>query len=238
MKEDISFLLSKEESPILEFKRQWYWDDSTPSGEMPDKWGELLKDLISLANGYLNYTGEHRYLIFGFSENEKSLYHVDFNKIKQLKNLVDFKKNLLQRLESCTKPALLCINIDTITIESKELLVFEILCPTHLTELKRDLKTKSRHLDEGSVLIRKGQKTDEVRTATPDEIESLKIEFAKYKDSELHKRHTSEVVLSTSERTIEKTVQLFIDKNSSFTLAENFPVKERNWKDNIVYEVY
>ena len=67
MKEDISLLLNREESPILEFKRQWYWDDSTPSNEMSDKWGELLKDIIALANGYLNRAGECRYLIFGFS---------------------------------------------------------------------------------------------------------------------------------------------------------------------------
>jgi hypothetical protein len=53
MQEDISLLLKKEESPTLEFKRQWYWNDSTPSEDMADKWGELLKDLISLANGYI-----------------------------------------------------------------------------------------------------------------------------------------------------------------------------------------
>lgn len=39
MKEDISVLLKREESPILEFKRQWYWNDSTPKEEMADKWG-------------------------------------------------------------------------------------------------------------------------------------------------------------------------------------------------------
>ncbi|MFA5583784.1 MAG: hypothetical protein WDA09_06180, partial [Bacteriovoracaceae bacterium] len=238
MKEDISLLLNREESPILEFKRQWYWDDSTPNEEMADKWGELLKDIISLANGYLNCTGEHRYLIVGFSEKENALYNVEFDKIKQLKNLGDFKKNLLQKLEGCTKPALIGVNISPVTIESNALLVFEIPCPTYLIELKRELKTKTRHLDEGAVLIRKGQKKDEVRTATPDEIENLKIELVKYKDSELHKRLNPELDLSTSERSIEKTVQLFIDKNASFTLADNFPVKERNWKDNIVYEVY
>ncbi|MDP5142570.1 ATP-binding protein [Rheinheimera baltica] len=238
MKEDISLLLKREESPILEFKREWYWDDSTPKVEMADKWGELLKDIISLANGYLNCTGEYRYLIIGFSEKERALYNVEFDKIKQLKNLTDFRKILFQKLEGCTKPALLGINIEPVIIESKTLFVFEIQCPTYLIELKRELKTKTRHLDEGVVLIRRGQKTDEVRTATPDEIENLKLEFAKYKDSELHKRLNPELGLSTSERSIEKTVQLFIDKNASFTLAENFPVKERNWKENIVYEVY
>lgn len=238
MKEDISVLLKREESPILEFKRQWYWNDSTPKEEMADKWGELIKDLISLANAYLNKAGECRYLIFGFSEEERKVYSLDLDKIKQLKNLSGFKKTLLQKLESCTKPSLVDINIKQITIESKTLLVFEIPSPINLIELKRELKTKTRHLDEGAVLIRKGQKTDEIRTATPDEIEDLKFEFAKYKHSELYKKLNPEDGLSRSEKSVEKTIQLFIDKNSSFTLAEKFPVKERNWKENIIYEVY
>lgn len=92
MQEEITILLEKEESPTLEFKKQWYWDDTTPNEEMADKWGELLKDLISLANGYINKAGEHRYLIFGFSETEKKTYSLALDKVKQLKNLTRFKK--------------------------------------------------------------------------------------------------------------------------------------------------
>lgn len=55
--------------------------------------GELIKDLISLANAYLNKAGEYRYLIFGFSEEEKKVYSLDLDKIKQLKNLGGFKKH-------------------------------------------------------------------------------------------------------------------------------------------------
>ena len=35
------------------------------------KWGEFLKDIISLANAYHSYVGQSRYLIFGFCESEK-----------------------------------------------------------------------------------------------------------------------------------------------------------------------
>src|SRR5699024_8330189 len=144
MKEDISVLLKREESPILEFKRQWYWNDSTPKEEMADKWGELIKDLISLANAYLNKAGECRYLIFGFSEEARKVYSLDLDKIKQLKNLSGFKKTLLQKLESCTKASLVDINIKQITIESNALLVFELPSPINLIELQRDLKTQTR----------------------------------------------------------------------------------------------
>ena len=238
MKEDINFLLQKEESPVLEFKRQWYWEETTPSTEMADKWGELTKDLISLANGYINHVGKHRYLIFGFSETERKKYNIDISSIKHLNNLTQFKKSLLQRMEKYTKPSLLEINIETVLNESHTLLVFEIPCPTQLIELKNELKTKTRHLDEGSILVRKGQKSDEIRTATPDEIDQLKSEFLSYKDSSLFKLMNPENEPKISEKSIEKTIQLFIDKNSSFSLAENYPVKERNWKENIIFETY
>jgi hypothetical protein len=238
MKEEISLLLEKEESPTLEFKRQWYWDDSTLSDDMADKWGELIKDLISLANGYINKAGEYRYLIFGFSETEKKTYNLDVSNIKQLKNLTRFKKDLLQRLEKVTKPSFIDINIKMLTVEEDNLLVFEIPCPTQLVELKNELKTKTRHLDQGAILVRKGQKSDEVRTASPDEIEILKLELLKYSESTLYKKMNEQIEPSTSEKSIEKTIQLFIDKNSSFSLADKYPVKERNWKDNIVFEIY
>ncbi len=152
MQQDISHLLSKEESPILEFKRQWYWNDLTPAEEMPDKWGELIKDIISLANGYIDYVGEHRYLIFGFSEEEKITFDLELDKIKQFNNFIRFKKTLIEKIEGYTKPTIIEININTIDVESNKLLIFEIPCPTSLIELKKELKTKTRHLDEGIVL--------------------------------------------------------------------------------------
>lgn len=238
MQEEINLLLTKEESPTLEFKRQWYWDDSTPSIDMSDKWGELIKDLISLANGYINKVGECRYLIFGYSEDERKVYGLNLDNIKQLKNLQKFRKSLLQKLERVTTPTLLDINIKTIPVNDDVLLVFEVPSPIYLIELKNELKTKTRYIDEGAVLVRKGQKTDEVRTASPNEIESLKSEFTKYRESTLYKKLNVDDEPYTSEKSIEKTIQLFIDKNSSFSLADKFPVKERNWKDNIIFEVY
>ncbi len=238
MKEDLELLLDREESPVIEFKRQWYWNEDTPKSEMPDKWGELIKDLISLANGYITHAGAHRYLIVGFSETEREIYDVDLANIKQLSNLSQFRKNLIQRMEKYTKPSFININIEAIPIESDTLLVFEIPSPTQLIELKQELKTKTRCLDEGAVLVRKGQRSDEVRTANPSEIETLKAEFFSYSGSSLFQtmNPTSKPVIS--ERSIEKTVQLYIDKNSSFSLADAYPVKERNWRENIIYEVY
>ncbi len=210
MEDKIHTLLSQDESPILEFKRQWYWDDNTPKDQMSDKWGEFQKDLISLANAYLGYPGKTRYLIFGFSEEDKEVYDVSLNKIKQLKNINIFKKNLYQRLEKLTKPSLLDFEIEVVDYEGKQLLIFTIPSPKYITELKSELKTKSRHLDEGAVLVRKGQKSDEVRIANPEEISNLKEEFNKYR-SNLN-IVTNEHELSKKEenvKSIEKTVQIY-----------------------------
>lgn len=240
MKEDLSVLLEQDESPILEFKRQWYWNDQTPPSQMSDQWGELIKDMISLANGYIDHVGHHRHLVIGFSDSDKTTHDVNFHAIKQLSNLHEFKKNLRQKLERYTSPSFIDFNIELIQLNNKHLLVFEIPSPTLLIELKKELKTKTRHLDLGAVLVRKGQNADEVRTATPKEYESLKAEFAVYRDSALYERMNPEEAPSNThiEKSIEKTVQLYMDQNRNFTLAPGYPVKVDDPKSGVHYEVY
>ncbi|TWD31150.1 NACHT domain-containing protein [Vibrio crassostreae] len=232
-------LLSQEESPVLEFKRQWYWNNDTDKTEMSDKWGEFLKDLISLSNGYLGFVGVKRHLIFGFSETEKSIYNFSTENIRQLQNLKKFKKLLLEKLEKITSPTLLNFEIDLIDYQDKRLLVFTLESPKYLTVLKSGLKTKTRILDEGAVLVRKGQKSDEVRTATPSEFTKLEQEFDKYRELEPHTFSEYKEILEDEDvKTIDKTVQLYMDKNTSYSLSKGYPIKEKNWKESIIYEVY
>ncbi|WP_314410188.1 NACHT domain-containing protein [Pseudomonas kuykendallii] len=239
MKASIVELISEHESPTLEFKRQWYWDDSTQTSEMADQWGELIKDIISLSNGYLGHTGKARHLVIGYSEADKKVFDIELSKIKQLNNIQAFRKDLVRRLEKYTTPSLTDIDINIVSHEGCSILIIEIPARGYITELKTGLKTKTRHIDEGGVLIRKGQKTDEVRTATPAEYQCLKEEFEALRRSDFFiKSSHSEPATQQTERSIEKTVQLFMDKNSSLSLAENYPVRVKNWKDSIIYEVY
>ena len=85
--DEIYSCLQQEESPVIEFKRDWYWSDSTPSQELARQWGELQKDLISLCNAYVGYCGVNRYLIIGFSETEKKIHSLDLSVIKKLRML-------------------------------------------------------------------------------------------------------------------------------------------------------
>lgn len=239
MKANILELISENESPVLEFKRQWYWNDDTPASEMADLWGELIKDIISLSNGYLGYTGRSRHLVIGYSEDEKKVFDIGLPKIRQLGNIQLFRKDLVRRLEKYTNPSLTDININIVSHEGCSLLIIELPIRGYITELKSGLKTKTRVIDEGGVLVRKGQKSDEVRTATPTEYQSLKDEFEAFRNSEFFvKISHPEPEAQQAERSIEKTIQLFMDKNSSLSLSENYPVRVKNWKESIIYEVY
>jgi hypothetical protein len=235
---EIFDFLGKNESPILEFKRQWYWDDSTDASEMSVKWAELIKDIISLANGYVGKVGDTRHIIFGFCEETRKLFNIDLSCIKQFKNISNFKKELISKLERYTRPALIELEIHFIEVDGQNVIVFEIPCPLYIIELKSQLQTKTRHLDEGAVLVRKGQYEDEIRLATIDEIEILKEEFHKYRGVEQSRKGKTIIEARNSDKSIEKTIQLFIDKNSIYSLDDKYPFKEKNWKENIIYEVY
>ncbi len=239
MNANLQWLLDQNESPILEFKQEWYWNDSTKTEEMNIKWGEFLKDLVSLFNGYLGYVGKPRYLIFGYSESEDKSYNIDTTNIKQLLNLNVFKKDLLRRLETLITPSHFHFSIGELEDNGNKLIIFEIVPPAYLIELKRELQTKSKSLDAGSVLLRKGQKTDEVRTASPSEIEKIKIELQNFRSSDDYKKfYIENESPALKDRSIEKTIQSYMDKNTSYSLAEGFPIKTKSWKENVIYEIY
>ncbi|OQK17262.1 hypothetical protein AU255_05055 [Methyloprofundus sedimenti] len=229
--------VDEDETPILEFKRQWYWDNETPKEEMSGKWGEFIKDIISLSNGYLNFVGKDRYLIVGYCESESKIFEVNTHNIKILKDLRYFKKQLVQKLEKYTSPSLVTIDVELVELDSSSLLVFKIPSPCHVTELQSELKTKTRTLDQGAVLVRKGQDSDSIKLATITEIEELMDEFSRFKKEKQFTTSDSKKE-DEKERSIEKTVQLYIDQNTSFSLDVGYPIKLNNWTENIVFELF
>ncbi|MGF7407991.1 RNA-binding domain-containing protein [Providencia alcalifaciens] len=233
--DEIIELSSQSESPTLEFKRQWYWDDSTSPAEMQIKWGEFLKDLIGISNGYIGHCGSKRYLIIGLDETEKTFHHVDISNIKVLQKLANFKTTIMRKTERLLKFNVIKFNVDFVDVESKKILVFEIESPTHLIELKSSLQTKTRTFDEGTVLIRKGQRNDEVRMATFDEIQELKEEI-KHSASKLEPIPVSSQI--KKDRSIENTVELFISKNSNYSLDIDSLITHKDWEQNIIFEHY
>lgn len=227
--------LRGEESPITEFKRDWYWDDQTPPDEKAKKWGELIKDIASLANGYTGFAGQDRYLIVGYSERESKVYPVNKSSAKELSDLRQLKRVLLQKLESAVRPTPVNIELEYVDIGVDQVLAIRIPAPRHLVEITTDLQTKSIVVQRGAVLIRKGQAKDEVRLASHPELDAFKAELSLLPAAESNAAPAKNVV---QERSIAKTVQLYINKNASFSIDLGYPIVHRDWVDNIVFELF
>lgn len=225
-------LLELDESPILEFKREWYWNSASENGDLGSKWGEFLKDIIALCNGYINFTGHDRHLIIGYCEKERAIYNVDMTLVKILQDMREFRKKIIERLEKLVNFPPLSLQIEPVIIDGNTLLVFRIPSPKHLTELKNELTTKTRTLDSGAVLVRKGQEADSVRAANPLEIKELQAEFEKFKGTSL----STSIVSASKDRSIARTVQLYIEKNTSFSIDLGFPIAIR--ADNVIFELF
>ena len=61
---ELNTILRRKESPVLEFKSQWYWEENE-KGDKARAWGEFYKDFGALVNANKNYHGQTRYLVFG-----------------------------------------------------------------------------------------------------------------------------------------------------------------------------
>ncbi|MYM90217.1 NACHT domain-containing protein [Rugamonas sp. FT82W] len=54
----------------------------------------------------------------------------------------------------------------------------------------------------------------------------------------LSKIEPERLLQGVPERSIAKTVQAYISKNSSFSLAEGFPIKKKEWSEKLIFELY
>lgn len=223
------------ESPILEFKRQWYWNGKNDN--LQDAWGEFIKDIISLGNAYINYCGEDRYLIIGYDEGTNKKYNIDINKIYKLSNLNIFNKHFVKKLCKVVSPTIENIEVALMDLDGYDLLIFKIPSPVYMLELISELKTKTRHLDQGDVLVRKGKKGDSVKTATTQERKILEIQFKDYLSFSSVQENINQIS-DDIQITIENTVQLYINKNSSYSYDEGYPKSFKNLSEKIYFEVY
>ncbi|MXN29480.1 hypothetical protein [Delftia sp. CH05] len=231
----IESLLEQDESPILEFKREWYWSSDADTSNLGSKWGEFYKDIVSLCNAYVDYVGHERYLIFGFCEKTRNIFNIDLKQIPIISDLRGFRQKIINRLENLINYPPLDLEVDAVEIGGKNILVFKIPSPRRLVLLKSELMTKTRTLDAGAVLVRKGQDSDSIRIADPREIEELNKQFEFY-NSQMVLKNSG--VIKEKDRSISKTVQLYIEKNSSWSIDVGYPIVVRDWKADIVFELF
>lgn len=229
--DDVYARVHTPENPTNEFKRDWYWENNNKSDEMQKAWGELLKDIISLSNAYIGSIGIDRFLIIGVVDQTREIRGFSHKTISKLLNLNEFRRELISKIENVSDFPPQDIDIESVSIDEKDLLIIKIPQQRKIITLTKELCTKSTIQHAGSVLIRKGQEGDSVRVATPDEIRSIEQEI------ESHKFNKKEKEIE-KERSIISTVRAYIEKNGSYHIENGYPKTEKNWKEKIIFEIY
>jgi hypothetical protein len=160
----LASLLHSRESPILEFKQEWYKLESEDKETSKRQKNELIRDILSLANGNVQNVEDSRYLIIGaedeLNENgERNLYDVVLDKPVTA-------ERLLKLVNRVADPPLDTLDCEQTVFKGKNLLVIEIPESPHVHEITERIETPKRPYDEYTVFIRKGS---EISTASSQE---------------------------------------------------------------------
>ncbi len=162
-----SFLLQNE-SPTLEFKERWYKLEQTePQKTRERELGELIKDVLSLANGNADVVGETAYLIIGAADK------LGPNGTRPLYDVTDHvrpAKELLQLINPYCVPPLSSLYIESHIITGCKLHVITIPPSPHVHETLKSLKTPKHDYPEHIVFVRHGE---HVRNASTRERNTL-----------------------------------------------------------------
>jgi hypothetical protein len=172
-------LLRRHEGANLEFKRQWYELENPNMKKAEADKGEMIKDILSLANGNTNVAGEESYLFIGASN------EIDAHGNRELFDVVSAKPITRQRILDIVNPycdpAIEDILCEDVFIDSKKLLFITILPSPHVHETIKRLKTAKVTYDEYTVFVRHAEG---VRSAsTKERIALQEIKKARFSDT-------------------------------------------------------
>lgn len=165
--QSLQHLLREPESPTLEFKRAWYGiDDPTAKQEQRD---ELIKDILSLANGSPGTVGRDAHLIIGVEDAFDSTRPRRLHDVGDL-NPESLRRTIVQCVSSASEPALQDILFDVVEVDGVRLAVITIPPSRYLHEITRDLRSYS----ERTVFIRRGDSIGVASATDRDAISRLK----------------------------------------------------------------
>lgn len=162
-------LLREPESATLEFKRSWYAISGSDAGKTRVD-DEMIKDVLSLANGSLATAGEVAYLVVGVSDTR------DSDGARELVDVGDLdpertRRQVLQKVSAACEPTLPDVGFEVLDSGGTRVGVLTVPPSPHVHETTRELKpSNGRHYTERSVFIRSGET---VRIASAQEREAL-----------------------------------------------------------------
>ncbi len=152
---ELDDLLAMNESPKLDFKIIWKPEDLK---------GELIKDILSLANGNPHTVGEEGLLIFGISDNKKNIRDMTDEMLlipNTYRDLTALETTILNTLNDHVTPDFLGLKLKFIPSEQGRILVITIPSHPYLLSLSKDLqlpanKGKTRTDKENTTYYRIG----------------------------------------------------------------------------------
>jgi hypothetical protein len=170
MPEFVLTLLAREEGSTLEFKRKPYAIYTEDAREKERQRGEMIKDLLALANGNAITAGDTAYLVIGADnkrgdDGKRRLFDVGAPETHRL-----LPKNILDIINPACEPALEDISCDQVLVEGVHLLVITVHPTPYLHETNRKLETSSSPYTEHSAFVRHNEG---VRVASAKEREAI-----------------------------------------------------------------
>ena len=158
-------LLARDESPKLDFKAIWKPNDLK---------SELIKDILSIANGNPQTVGEEGFLVFGVSDNKEEIFDIS-NTMLDIPNnkyadLPALEGYILEALNNTVTPAFLGLKLAFMQADEKRILVISIPPHPYLLSLSKDLQLKNRTDKKNTVYFRIGE---QINIASPDVIEAF-----------------------------------------------------------------
>ena len=140
------------------------------------QWGELIKDVLSLANGNVDFASDWGYLIIGAGDN---LQQDGTPKLQDIGDTTLNKKQILEKVNSYCYPPLPDLNSDIIELDGKNLLVISIPPSPYLHRLSKQLKTPKKEFSPHTALVRRGD-GERIYEASPEEQDAIEKEKKKY----------------------------------------------------------
>jgi hypothetical protein len=169
----IENLLKRPESPTLDFKSEWYKIDSDNSKAVETQKGELIKDILSLANGNANVAGETAYLIIGVSDEVNEQGEREIFDVPETDRISSDR--ILKIVNTVCRPPLENLICDVVVVREKRIIVITIPPSPYLYEIQSKIQTPKRSFDEYTVFVRQGEKISTASTKERISIEQLKM---------------------------------------------------------------
>lgn len=162
-KELLQRLLLRQEGPDLEFKRSWYGiDDPAAKKQQRD---ELVKDVLSLANGSPDAAGSPAFLVIGADDERDSSGARRLHDVGRLP-VESLRKTVVQLVASAAEPPIQDLAFDLVDLDGVQLAVVTVPPSPYLHETTRDLLSFSERV----VFIRRG---DSIRVASAGERDAI-----------------------------------------------------------------